>query len=64
MKNIISIPPLIDKIENSNIEEFIDFAKKYNIFQDSNSKFYNEVCNKIKARLDREGIDYETVRPE
>ena len=64
MKNIISIPQLIDKIENADISDFIDFAKNYNIFQDSNSKFYDEICNKIKARLDREGLDYEIVRPE
>jgi len=51
-------------INNSTKEEFIDFAKKYNIFQESNSKFYNEVCNKIKQRLDREGLSHDIVRPE
>jgi predicted house-cleaning noncanonical NTP pyrophosphatase (MazG superfamily) len=53
-----------DIINNSNQEEFLEFAKKYNIFQQSNSKVYDEVCNKIKARLDREGLSHETVRPE
>lgn len=54
----------LDKIENSSTEDFIKFAKKYNIFQESNSKFYDDMCNRIKARLDREGLSHETVRPE
>lgn len=53
-----------DFIENSNLEDFIIFAKKYNIFQESRSKIYDEYCTKIKARLDREGLAYDTVRPE
>lgn len=51
-------------INNSTKEEFIDFAKKYNIFQESNSKVYDNVCNKIKQRLDREGLSHDIVRPE
>lgn len=54
----------INKINNLDINEFITFAKKYNIYQQSNSKFYDLVCNKIKERLDKEGLDYEIVRPE
>jgi len=53
-----------DMIKTSSLEEFIDFAKKYNIFQQSNSKFYDEMCNKIKQRLDREGLSHDIVRPE
>lgn len=57
--------PNFDNIINdSNIDDFIQFAKSYNIFQESNSKFYDDMCNRIKARLDREGLSHETVRPE
>lgn len=51
-------------IENSNISDFINFAKEYNIFQQSNSKVYDEICLKIKNRLESEGLSYETVRPD
>jgi len=51
-------------IENLSTTEFIQFAKKYNIFQESNSKYYDDMCNRIKARRDHEGLDYEIVRPE
>jgi predicted house-cleaning noncanonical NTP pyrophosphatase (MazG superfamily) len=61
---IITFKNFDEIINNSTKQEFIDFAKKYNIFQESKSKVYDEVCNKIKARLDREGLDYEIVRPE
>jgi hypothetical protein len=53
-----------DIIENKPLDEFIPFAKRYNIFQENGTKFYQSMCDKIKARLDREGLDYETVRPE
>lgn len=51
-------------IENGTREEFIEFAKQYNIFQPNGTKFYKMMCDKIKARLDHEGLDYEIVRPE
>jgi len=67
--NKIYIPHLrfdtiLDSVEKTNLEDFINFAKSYNIFQESNSKFYDMVCDKIKARLDREGLSHDTVRPE
>jgi len=51
-------------IETGTSEEFISFAKKYNIFQVPRSSVYRNMCILIKARLDREGLSYETVRPE
>jgi hypothetical protein len=55
----------IDIIDNGSMDDFIHFAKNYNIFQpEPHSKIYEEVCDKIKARLDREGLSHETVRPE
>lgn len=67
MRKIINLNSYTDKInliENSTKEDFITFAKQYNIFQQSNSKIYDEMCDKIKARLDREGLSYDIVRPE
>lgn len=52
-------------IENGNIQDVINLAKtKYNIFVPNEGKLYTEMCNKIKARLDREGLSYEIVRPD
>lgn len=51
-------------IENGTTEEFIEMAKSYNIFQTGKTSTYIFMCQKIKDRLDREGLDYETVRPE
>lgn len=51
-------------IDNNPIQEVIDFAKAYNIFQSGGTKIYKDVCDKIKQRLDREGLTYETVRPD
>lgn len=54
----------MDLVENLSLPDFIKWAKEYNIFQESNSKAYIRVCDLIKARLDREGLSHETVRPE
>jgi len=51
-------------IDTLPLNEFIEWAKSYNIFQESNSKVYDRNCQQIKARLDREGLSHETVRPE
>jgi len=54
-----------EKINDPDIHNFIVFAKQYNIFHpEPHAKLYIETCDKIKARLDREGLSYETVRPE
>ena len=49
-------------ISSGPIDELIEYAKKYDIHQISNSRFYTEQVNKIKARLIAEGIDPETIR--
>lgn len=54
----------MELIKNGNLDEFIEFSKKYNIFQTSNSRIYTEMCDEIKARLDKEGLSHNTVRPE
>ena len=52
------------KTQDPDLNSFIKWAKQYNIFQESNSKVYDYVCNLIKERLDSEGLDYEIVRPD
>lgn len=66
MKIIMFRDPSIifENIENLPTDEFILWAKSYNIFQTNGTTFYQKVCEKIKARLDREGLSYDTVRPE
>jgi hypothetical protein len=54
----------LELIDNGSIEDVINFAKSYNIFQPNGTKFYQLMCDKIKARLDREGLSHEVVRPE
>lgn len=51
-------------IDNGTLDEFVLFAKQYNIFQPARAKIYTHMCTKIKERLDREGLSYDTVRPE
>ena len=53
---------MFDIVENGELQDFINFAKSYNIFQISNSKFYDLMCDKIKARLDREGLSYDVLK--
>lgn len=55
---------MLEQIDTMDANNFINFAKRYNIFQMNGTKFYNEMCEKIKIRLDREGLAYDTVRPE
>ena len=49
-------------IDNGSKDEFITFAKSYNIFQVSNSKFYTDTCVKIKERLKRENLSEDILR--
>jgi hypothetical protein len=54
---------MYDLIDNGPLEKFIIFAKQYNIFQEGNSKFYTDTCEKIKQRLTRENLSIDSVRP-
>ena len=64
LHNLNFLQDKIDLIDNGNIQDVIDYAKQYNIFQTNGTKVYTTMCDKIKARLDREGLSHETVRPE
>ena len=55
----------METIANGPIEEVIALAKShYNIFVPNSGKLYTEMCNRIKARLDKEGLSHEICRPE
>jgi hypothetical protein len=43
-------------IESGPLDEFLVYAKAYNIFQISNSRFYTQTCDKIRERLVRENL--------
>ena len=53
---------IIELIENGDVNTFIEFAKTYNIFQESNSKFYTQMCQRIRDRLDRENLNEDFLR--
>ena len=50
-----------DTIQNGTIEEVIAFAKEYNIHQESTNEYYLSNIQKIKARLDENSIDWQTI---
>jgi hypothetical protein len=49
-------------IDNGDVDEFITYAKTYNIFQESNNKFYAQMCQRIKDRLERENLSIDVLR--
>ena len=51
-----------DLIESGPLAEFLTFAKEYNIFQVSNSKFYDMTCDKIRQRLTKEGLTEDALK--
>jgi len=59
-----NVGPKIDLIKSGPIDEMIEYAKKhYDIFTPNSGKFYQEMCELIKQRLDKEGLSHEVVRP-
>ena len=62
MKNAIKQYQLFNVTENGTLDEFLTFAKKYNIFQVSNSSFYDETCEKIRQRLIKEGLTEDALK--
>ena len=53
---------MFDLIDTGDINKFIEFAKSYNIFQESNSKFYAQMCQRIRDRLNRENLSEDVLR--
>lgn len=53
-----------NKIFNSSLEDFIAFAKNYNIFQESQNKLYLQNVEKIKQRLQQENLSIDFIKPE
>lgn len=55
---------IIELIEYGPLDDFISWAKEYNIFQSSTNKFYLSICQKVKDRLQKENLSLDIVRPE
>ena len=53
---------MFELIDNGDLNKFIEFAKDYNIFQESNSKFYTQMCQRIRDRLNRENLNEDILR--
>ena len=53
---------MFDLIDTGDINKFIEFAKTYNIFQESNNKFYAQMCQRIRDRLSRENLSEDVLR--
>ena len=62
MKTLMPRPDLSNLIETTSLDEFLTFAKEYNIFQVSNSKFYDMTCDKIRQRLTKEGLTEDALK--
>jgi len=56
------VTELFDLIDNGDLNKFIEFAKAYDIFQESNSKFYTQMVQRIKDRLERENLSVDILR--
>lgn len=52
------------KIFETSKDEFIQFAKNYNIFQSSENKFYLDNVKKIIQRCEQENISLDLLRTE
>jgi hypothetical protein len=53
---------MFELIDTGDLNKFIEFAKNYNIFQESNSKFYTQMCQRIRDRLNRENLNEDILR--
>lgn len=51
-------------LKEASKEEFIKWAKSYNIFQNSSNQFYKIVCEKIKEKCQKENINIDLIKPE
>jgi hypothetical protein len=54
---------ILNIISSGSTEDFIQFAKSYNIFQESKTKIYTTICNLIKERMDKENLSYDLIKP-
>jgi hypothetical protein len=55
---------ILNIISDGSTEDFINFAKTYNIFQESRSKVYDRICNLIRERMIKENLSYDLIKPE
>ena len=57
-----SIITVFIMIDRGDINEVIEFAKQENIFADKVNRYQKRVVQKIKDRLEKEGLSLEIVR--
>jgi hypothetical protein len=58
----LELDGMLNIIDNSPVDEFINFAKEYNIFQESDNRFYKSICDRIKKRLASENLSQDVLR--
>jgi|694.fasta_scaffold30574_6 hypothetical protein len=51
-------------IDSESIDEVIKYAKDKNLYHRQVNAWQRSCLKQIKARLDREGLSHETIRPE
>ena len=57
-----SIYKIFNMIDTGDINEVIDYAKKEDIFAEKVNRFQNRVVQKIKDRLEKEGLSLDILR--
>lgn len=62
-KTITKKNPFLYMLEIADTEEFINWAKHFNIYQNSSHQGYLIVCQLIKERCLKDNIDIELLRP-
>lgn len=55
---------IFNMIDRGDINEVIEFAKQENIFADKVNRYQKRAVQKIKDRLEKEGLSLEIVRPD
>lgn len=57
-----SIMAVFNMIDRGDINQVIEFAKQENIFAEKVNRYQKRVVQKIKDRLEKEGLSLEIVR--
>lgn len=55
---------VLNLIDNGPIEEVIQYAKKENLYTQQINTWQRCYLERIKTRLDHEGLSYDIIRPE
>lgn len=55
---------VLNLIDSGPIDEVIEYAKKENVLGERINTWQRCVTERVKERLDKEGLSYDIVRPE